>query len=102
MVNFILILVLIHMDLKPQNMVFVKEKSGEKILKVIDFAGSEFFQQNQSNDPNSSNKDNKKMASTLYIMPPEMDWRYYNCLHENENENNFNVRIFYKLICKII
>jgi hypothetical protein len=97
------------MDLKPQNMVYVKEKSGEKILKVIDFAGAQFFQQNQSNDPESSSKSgkdhihvegiqmkDKKIASTLHIMPPEIDGGFYYYLNYWEDEkgmDNFNVNI---------
>ncbi|KAL3096496.1 hypothetical protein niasHS_004648 [Heterodera schachtii] len=37
---------IIHLDLKSDNMLFVKKKEEEEMLKVIDFGGSEFIQEN--------------------------------------------------------
>ncbi|KAL3078401.1 hypothetical protein niasHT_037635 [Heterodera trifolii] len=37
---------IIHLDLKSDNMLFVKKKEEEEMLKVIDFGGSEFIKAN--------------------------------------------------------
>ena len=87
----------IHLDLKPKNMLYVKEddgKGGHKMtLKIIDFGGSEFIPENSEiNIEKRANvcKFREEMWCTEFYASPEQRKCCNKFCHENEYEvNNF-------------
>nr|CAD2203763.1 unnamed protein product [Meloidogyne enterolobii] len=64
--------VAIHMDFKPQNLLYAKGKNS--ILKAIDFGGSVLLRDNNGNRRNKIIV--KNPTSSPYFLPPEINWQY--------------------------
>nr|CAD2195711.1 unnamed protein product [Meloidogyne enterolobii] len=82
--------VAIHMDFKPQNLLF--EKGKNSILKAIDFGGSVLLKDNNGNKRNKIII--KNATSSPYFLPPEINRQYLHSIidkiKESSNENKYS------------
>ncbi|KAF7636306.1 hypothetical protein Mgra_00004293 [Meloidogyne graminicola] len=78
------------MDFKPQNLLYVKDKSNKLILKAIDFGGSAFLINSEGNKINQV--DIPKPTSSRYFVPPEINGQYIFSIYDkikNSRKNEY-------------